>query len=152
MVTINMQIQDKFFIDIKIFSILTNPLFWWMICCYYITNSLSNKEHNCGFTYNFMTFAIFMCHRKTFKNYVEFCIVLEIFIALVEKSLEVIVKRCWWSLWKTIICQINFPILSAERIISFYLGISLINFSGCLRLLCLIFATRSDASLVQKRI
>ena len=132
-----MQIQDKFFIDIKIFSILTNPLFWWMICCYYITNLLSNKEHSCGFTYNFMTFVIFMCHRKTFKNYVEFCIVLEIFIALVEKSLEVIVKRCWWSLWKTIICQINFPILSAERIISFYLGISLINFSGCLRLLCL---------------
>lgn len=132
-----MQIQDKFFIDIKILSILTNPLFWWMICCYYTTNSLSNKEHNCGFTYNFMTFAIFMCHRKTFKNYVEFCIVLENFIALIDKSLEVIVKRCWWSLWKTIICQINFPILSAERIISFYLGISLINFSGCLRLLCL---------------
>lgn len=152
MVTINMQIQDKFFIDIKIFSILTNPLFWSMICCYYITNSLSNKEHNCGLTYNFMTFAILMCHKKTFKNYVEFCIVLEMFLALVEKSLEGIVKRSWWSLWKTAICHINSPVLSAERIISFCLGINLINFSGCLRLRCLIFATKSDASLVQNRI
>lgn len=28
--------------------------------------------------------CIFMCHRKTFKNYIGFYIVLEIFIALVE--------------------------------------------------------------------
>lgn len=41
-----------------------------------------------------MTFAIFMCHRKTFKNYVGFYTVLEIFIALIEKSLEVIVEQC----------------------------------------------------------
>lgn len=29
-------------------------------------------------------FAIFMCHRKTFKYYVEFYVVSEIFIALAE--------------------------------------------------------------------
>ena len=61
-----------------------------MIYYCYIKNPLANGEHNCVlfpggvFILSVSEICIFMCHRKTFKNYIGFYIVLEIVIALAE--------------------------------------------------------------------
>lgn len=88
-----MQIQDKIFIDIEIFAILTDTWFLWMIQ-YCIKNILIMNIILVAslrvISYFLLVKFSFLCVRNTFfKNYIGFYIVIEIFIALAEISKDV---------------------------------------------------------------
>lgn len=55
-----MQIQDKIFIDIKIFAILTETVLMIYHC--EIKNLLANEEHNCGLLGDFLFFVSEICY------------------------------------------------------------------------------------------